>query len=371
MPTGAAAGDAEVRTLRSSMDPSQPADRQLDRWTSRTYRSPDGRYAFIGWSVRTTARAGRPASMSSTSPRSRSSTRLALPDGHADADGRPDLGSPRAAGSIPADGRGPRAHHGELVRGRSGDGRPAPGHGPLERRSPRARWATRTRPDRGPMPTASSGSTASSTPTCSMSPASATATARVRVERYDLDGTEIDRAEVGQFTGYGAFAARPDHRLFLWDPQSHTLMSYDLQTGRRTVLKVPDTAVLESPSDILSAIGRTVGSWIAPTATAKILLQPAMVVSPDGTQPVCDRHRGDRRANSAARPACSPSTSAATASPHRPLAAERGLHLARGERGRRVRLRGRHGRCRCRGSPVARRASRRSRSSTRPMGRSA
>ena len=106
----------------------------------------------------------------------------------------------------------------------------------------------------------------------------------VRVERYDLTGTEIDRAEVGRFTGFGAFAARPDHRLFLWDPQSHTLMSYDLQTGQSGSLKVPDTAVLESPSDILSAIGRTVGSWLAPTTTAKILLQPAIAVSADGTR---------------------------------------------------------------------------------------
>ena len=107
---------------------------------------------------------------------------------------------------------------------------------------------------------------------------------RVMVERYRLDGTEIDRAEVGTFTGYGAFAARPDHRLFMWDPQSHTLTSYDLQTGSTHSVKAPDTAGTSGPLDAAAALGRAVGSWIAPSATAKILLQPAMVVSPDGTK---------------------------------------------------------------------------------------
>ena len=106
----------------------------------------------------------------------------------------------------------------------------------------------------------------------------------VRVERYRLDGTEIDRADVGQFTGYGAFAARPDHRLFMWDPQSHRLTSYDLRTGSTHTVKAPDAAVTSGPLDVVGAVARAVGSWIAPPATAKILLQPAMVVSPDGTR---------------------------------------------------------------------------------------
>ena len=107
---------------------------------------------------------------------------------------------------------------------------------------------------------------------------------RVTVERHRLDGSEIDRTDVGQFTGYGAFAARPDHRLFMWDPQSHTLTSYDLQTGATHSVKAPDTAGLTGPLEVAAAVGRAVGSWIAPSATAKILLQPAMIVSPDGTR---------------------------------------------------------------------------------------
>jgi hypothetical protein len=106
----------------------------------------------------------------------------------------------------------------------------------------------------------------------------------VRVERFTLAGAPIDNAEVGRFSGFGAFAVRPDHRFFLWDPQTHTLMSYDLQTGATSSLKVPDTAGINGPLDVAAAIGRAIGSWLAPSATAKILLQPAMAVSPDGTR---------------------------------------------------------------------------------------
>lgn len=104
----------------------------------------------------------------------------------------------------------------------------------------------------------------------------------VRIERYDAAGGSIDAADVGSFTGFGAFAARPDHRLFLWDPQQQSLTAYDLQTGITTSAKAPDTAST-GPLEAIGALGRAIGDWLVPTATAKILLEPALAISPDGT----------------------------------------------------------------------------------------
>ena len=144
-------------------------------------------------------------------------------------------------------------------------------------------------------------------------------------------GTEIDQAEVGAFTGYGAFAARPDHRLFLWDPQSHTLMSYDLQTGStQHASRCPDTAVIEGPLDI--AVGdRPRRSGRGSPRRRRPRSCSSRRWSSARTARGCMRSASRRPPpSSAARPASSPSTSAATRSPcvgHWPP--ERGLRLAR------------------------------------------
>ena len=278
---GAAAGDAELRTLRSSLDPSQPAtdSQTLD---VRTYTSPDGRYAFIGWSVRDGKGWHSGVEVVDLATLQVVDS-LALPDA-----------TPTLTGGQTWVRFAPLVHTAvgvdlAIITSNWWVEDPASADPPQGT----DRWsAPFSAGSLGDLDSAGSRTDADCYEwehglvdadmfyvACIGNGSGA-----VRVERYDLTGTEIDRTEVGQFTGFGAFAARPDHRLFLWDPQSHTLMTYDLQTGRSSVLRVPDTAVLESPSDILSAIGRTVGSWLAPTTTAKILLQPAIAVSADGTR---------------------------------------------------------------------------------------
>lgn len=103
----------------------------------------------------------------------------------------------------------------------------------------------------------------------------------VRVDRYRLDGTVIDRNEVGRSTGFGVMPVRSGSRLFLWDVQEHTLVRIDLTTGFSDRLAA-GTGSLDAPTDVVAALGRAIGHWIAPTVAAKMLLHPALALSPDG-----------------------------------------------------------------------------------------
>jgi hypothetical protein len=282
-PDGSAAGAAPVRTLLSRIDPSQPLTSDSTGVNLQASSSPDGRYGFIGWSERSTTgwhagvdvvdlatlevvdRQALPDPVLPDAAKGRTWVLLA-PFVDMAASSGPVLVTENwfvddAAAANPPQGT---FHLSATFRdGLLGDPVPAGTrvdagcfeweHGVIDEGS---FYVACIRNDSG----------------------------GVRVERFRMDGTAIDQADVGQFTGYGAFAARPDHRLFLWDPQSHTLMRYDLQTGSTSRLAVPDTAGTQGPLDAASMVGRTIGSWIAPTATAKIYLQPAMVVSPDGTR---------------------------------------------------------------------------------------
>ena len=70
---------------------------------------------------------------------------------------------------------------------------------------------------------------------------------------------------------------------FVWDPFSRSLVKIDRATGEvvaKTTLPGP-TAATDDP---LAGLVRSVGAWLAPTALAKMFLDPALAVSPDGTR---------------------------------------------------------------------------------------
>ena len=105
----------------------------------------------------------------------------------------------------------------------------------------------------------------------------------VHVGRYGLDGTRMDETDVGRWTGFGVNSARNGSDLFLWDPQARRLVRYDLATGRSDSATAPIIGAMDGPLDPIAAFGRTIGHWLAPTAAAKIFLQPAIAISEDGT----------------------------------------------------------------------------------------
>jgi len=82
----------------------------------------------------------------------------------------------------------------------------------------------------------------------------------------------------------GRLMDRIGDALYLWDPFSLTIARVDLRTGEVTS-RVIDRARLASGgaahADPVASLGRALGRWIAPTAAAKVWLEPAMALSPD------------------------------------------------------------------------------------------
>ena len=107
------------------------------------------------------------------------------------------------------------------------------------------------------------------------------------VRRLTLDGSAIGQTEVArteeEFSG-GSLVARSGDRLFIWDPVAAVLSRIDLRTGALVASPVAIQSDVEGPLDELAALGRRVGHWIAPSVAAKLLLDPGIVISPDGTR---------------------------------------------------------------------------------------
>ena len=106
------------------------------------------------------------------------------------------------------------------------------------------------------------------------------------VRRIELDGSETGRTTIprtdGEFSG-GGLVARSGDGLYIWDPVRAVMSRVDLTDG---ALTMSQTAALSGggPLDALGTIGRRLGDWLAPSALAKLLLEPGLVVSPDGTR---------------------------------------------------------------------------------------
>jgi hypothetical protein len=108
----------------------------------------------------------------------------------------------------------------------------------------------------------------------------------LNVRRVGLDGSETWRTPIppvqGEFFG-GALVARSGDALFIWEPVGAGLARVDLANGQLTTSE-PATAAGAGPLDAIGALGRRLGDWIAPSALAKLLLDPGLVVSPDGSR---------------------------------------------------------------------------------------
>ncbi len=103
------------------------------------------------------------------------------------------------------------------------------------------------------------------------------------VERRDFAGAIIDRTEIT-----GAAGSQPElmpirDALYFWDPFDLRIDRFDLLTAERTRGQAPrPTSRLDDGP--LAALARRIADGLVPSALAKILLQPALTVSPDGTR---------------------------------------------------------------------------------------
>jgi hypothetical protein len=106
------------------------------------------------------------------------------------------------------------------------------------------------------------------------------------LRRFSLDGTLLGDTVVprteGEFSA-GSLVARSGDGLFLWDPVGAVLSRVDLRSGDVTTSPTPAASGAD-PFDALGALGRRLGQWIAPSVLAKLLLEPGLVISPDGSR---------------------------------------------------------------------------------------
>jgi dipeptidyl aminopeptidase/acylaminoacyl peptidase len=95
-----------------------------------------------------------------------------------------------------------------------------------------------------------------------------------------LDGRSIRDAwpaESGFGSGWGEPLIAPGGRVYLWDPQAARLGRLDPDSGAF------DVSDAFGKGTAAAAGWLTLLDWIAPSVQAKILLQPALALSPDGS----------------------------------------------------------------------------------------
>ena len=110
------------------------------------------------------------------------------------------------------------------------------------------------------------------------------ASGRSQVSRVRLDGSVVDSQELPQDEGESAsFVTQTGDALFVWNPFGASIVRYDFTSGTVTEARAtPPTS--SAPGDTLASLGRRVGRWIAPSALAKMNLEPGVVASVDGTR---------------------------------------------------------------------------------------
>jgi hypothetical protein len=104
------------------------------------------------------------------------------------------------------------------------------------------------------------------------------------IERIGLDGTPIYSRALPGFAAEidaGSLVARHADLLYAWDPVATRLTRIDLATGDAT--SATGTAAVTT-TDGLAGLGHQLGRWLAPAATAKTRVEPALVLSPDGSR---------------------------------------------------------------------------------------
>ena len=109
--------------------------------------------------------------------------------------------------------------------------------------------------------------------------------ARLLIKRTATDGTAIDETPIpGGSTGLetSSLVVRQGDQLFVWNPVMTRLVRFDLRTGVVDSATGTALAPTTSPGDAIAALGRQLGRWLAPPVAAKVLLEPALVISPDG-----------------------------------------------------------------------------------------
>jgi hypothetical protein len=109
----------------------------------------------------------------------------------------------------------------------------------------------------------------------------------LRVLRLAADGSILGETSVQQLegpgVGIGQVVNRATGHLFLWNMTSRTLARVSLVSGRlEGFVSVPQRSSAESPESLVGALAHGLSAWLAPSAAAKIFVDPGLALSPDG-----------------------------------------------------------------------------------------
>lgn len=103
----------------------------------------------------------------------------------------------------------------------------------------------------------------------------------LRFDRVAVDGTLVGSTPLPPFDGLSTSLVDPSGKvLYMWGPTAMTLARIDVASG--TVASV--TGKVAAAGDPMSDMAGAIGRWIAPRAAAKIIVDPGLVLSPDGTR---------------------------------------------------------------------------------------
>jgi hypothetical protein len=110
------------------------------------------------------------------------------------------------------------------------------------------------------------------------------------IRRATTDGRmlpDVDLSSLGGFEAQGRLVNSSEGIVYLWDPFAWRIARVDLNAGRLEGVETIDRKAISgsaSTGGILEGIARAVGNWIAPTAAAKVYMDPALAFSPDGSR---------------------------------------------------------------------------------------
>ena len=113
------------------------------------------------------------------------------------------------------------------------------------------------------------------------------ASGQILFKRIARDGTAAGdpvMLENSGGTDGGNLTVRVGDSLFVWGPITRTLGRIDLKTGTIETAVAPTATVEDEGFGGLAGLGRDLGRWLAPSAAAKTFLDPGIVASPDGKQ---------------------------------------------------------------------------------------
>src|SRR4051812_33907765 len=103
--------------------------------------------------------------------------------------------------------------------------------------------------------------------------------ATLRFDRIAVDGTLVGSTPLPPFDGLATSLVDPTGKtLYMWGPAARTLARIDIASG--TLSSV--TGKVAAARDPMSDLARAFGRWIAPRAAAKVIVEPGLVLSPDG-----------------------------------------------------------------------------------------